>query len=698
LEAMDTVTGAEGRLKTFEDKIENFKDYKARELLKVDDSEDLTHKKRNLDRVDKEIQAAIEKTGQTEENVAKFLKMTYGMINATMQTTADANKMSSQIKTFDELINRECTDKLSIRQYAYEDECMRPFIAIFESHDMDKMRSLKCRTEEEFEDMVSMIEADLAKKQEDELGADNDDADVEAVSSEIVEETKEEDLSAESLLEKWGFSKFWEKLEEEGWTDPQDWPDMSDEDLKDVGIKGGFRKRWKRHMKELRAGGQITALLTSQQMGFLREICLKPETWQEIEADQAQAAKDGMGAISILMGDFFNNLHAGVKDACRILEYKEPPTSQQLKAIELIKQTASKPETGDDDEKESIEVRALENIGDSAAEQREKWKAGSECEVYSSTLNKWCNAKIVAIHNDGGDWVQVEYEGTSAETGSTKELERCSEMLRPRGYAEKMVRVHNKALREAATSRLCVTDQMMERFNEDSQTNRALTVAGGLEDCCKQMMSSHATVRESLLLAQAIWKMKPANMENDKCKALWEVVDDGAVRLMKSAVNMAKACADFFGYFRRFQHSFQYFSSNKDKSLAVSLGSLRKDCRNFSSFQEKFMKEVDKLHKEAMQVIINCVKQQGGSDAFESAKNSRKELQRIYLEAKEKYDQKEIELDAECSSLKVERANCCQEKEMAEAEVAELESTIKRNERFLADYNRILGKMEERIF
>jgi len=467
--------------------------------------------------------------------------------------------------------------------------------------------------------------------------------------------------------------------------------------LKDVGIKGGFRKKWQRRMKALKRGGKQSGLLNKQQMGLLKEICLKPETWQKFENEQAKAATEGMEAISTVMGNFFHNMQAAVKQSGRMLEFNQPPTSQQMMAIELFRNKTPGPEN-DDEEKASTELKAIKDVANS--EVRDKWVEGSECEVFSSTLEKWCNATIVAIHKDSDEWLQVVYEGNSAETGSTKELERYSKWIRPRVDVlneEERLKLHSAALMEAAQSKLNVTQQMMQEFTANSQTQRALTLAEGVEDCCKHLMTSHGTVRESLLLARAIWKLKPANMDNDKCKALWEVVDAGAVRLMDSALKMAKASADFFGYFLRFQHSFQYFKSNKEKSLTVSLRDLREDCRNFTSFKSGFMKQVDELNNEAMRVITNCVKKQCGDEAFESARAKREELQRIYLDAKEEWDRKEVTMDLEFSKLQSQMVDICKAKARAEAEIANLNSTIEQRENELKQFNEILVRLEEQI-
>merc|ERR1712083_685426 len=163
---------------------------------------------------------------------------------------------------------------------------------------------------------------------------------------------------------------------------------------------------------------------------------------------------------------------------------------------------------------------------------------------------------------------------------------------------------------------------MMDKFNESTLSTRALTVATGVEDCCVQIVKSQGMIRQSVLLSQEILKMKPSHMSNE-AKALWEVVDNGIFRIIKTAVNMVRVSSQYFGFFLRFKQSFQFYQSNEDKSLMVSLQHLHKDVRQFTAFQENFSKTVKELSDEAMNCIRQCVETQVGAINFEKFRNGR---------------------------------------------------------------------------
>jgi len=686
-------------LAALENKINGFDAYKEQMLKILDDAEDLKVKKQRFDENNDEIEEAIKKTGQTEQNVARFLKLTSKMLEATTVTTMDTNRMSTQIKTFETMINRECSDKLTIEQYADEEEELKPLVGIFRNDGKVNMHTLKCNDNEEFEDLVSMVNTALAKQQEE--MKDDTPKDSEERPGQT-EETKQEEVSPEALLKQWNLHKFWESMKEEGWDDPNDWPEIEEEDLKGFGFKKGNIKRWMRALNELKNGGNDEGgdLLSAKALGVLRRICMKPEEWEELEREQGEAAKAGLESVSPVLGDFFDSIYKGVKDASLMLACTEEVNEKQMKAIEMTKEQVPSPENEEDDEKEPANQQAI-NVGNSAL--RMEWAEGSECEVYSETMKKWCNAKIVAIRehdDDGVEWLKVEYEGISEETGTTKELERASPCIRPRFAVEKkddMMRVQSYALKEAACSELCVTQKMMQRFEANEQTKRALTVAVGVEDCCKQVMMSQGTIRESLLLARAIWKMKPSNMKNEKCKELWDVVDDGAVRLMDSAIKMTKASDEFFGFFLRFRQSFLWYQSNKDRSLATSMKNLRIDCREFTSFQEKFLEQVETLNAEALRVIKECVKKQSGAESFEAHQAQRKKNQDSYLAAKAKHDLEEARLNAELDKLHADKATMSAAKARAVAEIQNLESTIEQNSGFLDQFQNVRKNLEGQI-
>merc|ERR1712154_594414 len=229
--------------------IHKFETYKEYELQKKSDELQLKTAKMNFDRDDQAIKAAIDTTGQHEGNVAKFLMLTHSLLGATVATTAHSNKLEAKIATFDELIARECHDKLSIEQYFYQQNLIR-FIPILAecSQKYVNVDQLECDEEEEYEEILEILQNGLQKKLEIESEEkNNDDIDEEKMEEvnnteskpQINEELKGEEL-AKHLLTKWGLIKKWDKMKENEWMEPKDWKDLIEDDaeLKELGFKG----------------------------------------------------------------------------------------------------------------------------------------------------------------------------------------------------------------------------------------------------------------------------------------------------------------------------------------------------------------------------------------------------------------------------------------------------------------------------
>jgi len=509
-------------------------------------------------------------------------------------------------------------------------------------------------------------------------------------------------------------------MEEDGWDEPADWPEMTKEDLKELGIKGGNLKKWNRMIEKegdtltegvfsVGKGKKEDKLLTRQEIDLLHEICFEPETWAKFQEAQELAARSGLKSTSPLLSEFFERIYGGIKRSDKFLELTKAPNSEQIKAIESANKqpppkalTLNRPvieeATGDDDDDAKREPDAVggdhkvketetkpiveEPVDDQDQAQRleatlrTKWTLGSECEVFSESLQKWTDSKIVAIRKEeDAEWLMVKHDGND------KEFERGSNYIRPsmavQDTENKLV-LHSRALKEAALCEIAITQSMMPKFNESPQTKGALTVAIGVEDCCKQVIMSQSTIRQSVLLSMAILDLKPSNMTKE-AQALWNAVDAGVSRLMRSAVTMAKASTEFFAYFLRFKSSFQYYESNSERPLTVSLQHLHKDVDEFSEFQAKFMATVNALGDEAMECIDNCVKQQGGAAAYAAARKARERNQREYLVAKAIYDQRSVELDMEFDKLQAERVRLCADNAKAVCKRSILKDVIKQN-------------------
>merc|ERR1719464_709327 len=180
-----------------------------------------------------------------------------------------------------------------------------------------------------------------------------------------------------------------------------------------------------------------------------------------------------------------------------------------------------------------------------------------------------------------------------------KQIGRYSDVIRPAMDADNKLALQSRALTEASIVSIDVTKSMMAEFSQNVLTTRALTVATGVEDCCMQIVKSQGTIRQSVLLAQEILKLRPAHMSSE-AKVLWKAVDDGIVRIIKTAINMVRVSSQYFGYFLLFKQAFQFYHSHQDKTLMTSLQHVHKTVRDFTVFKEDFSKTVQELSDEAM--------------------------------------------------------------------------------------------------
>merc|ERR1712154_394448 len=146
------------------------------------------------------------------------------------------------------------------------------------------------------------------------------------------------------------------------------------------------------------------------------------------------------------------------------------------------------------------------------------------------------------------------------------------------------------------------------------------------------------------------------------------------------AINMVRISSQYFGFFLRFKQSFQFYQSNEDKSLMVSLQHLHKDVREFTVFQENFSKTVKELSDEAMNCIRQCVETQVGASNFEKFRNGREAALTAWLDKKKIYDKKAMDLDNELDQKKTEAIKMSGELMSLEYKIRILEHTIKNDE------------------
>eukprot|EP01084_Bolivina_argentea_P237040 398474_1 len=227
-------------------------------------------------------------------------------------------------------------------------------------------------------------------------------------------------------------------------------------------------------------------------------------------------------------------------------------------------------------------------------EKRKNWVQNSYVQIYSKTQKNWFNGKIKNVTNDDeGEWLEVEYSVNNNKDSVQTQVQRGSEFIKPlkdkksdenafeiqkinenvekkENYNEEDLQVQCRSLTKAAMIKINVTDSMSKEFFESPLTLRGLTLAIGVEQCCGRIINSQGQIRQSVFLAAEILKFKPANMKTET-KVLWDTVDDGVTQIFCSALEMAKVSSKYFGFFLRFQSSFQFFVSCYQQNQNVKL-------------------------------------------------------------------------------------------------------------------------------
>jgi len=407
-------------------------------------------------------------------------------------------------------------------------------------------------------------------------------------------------------------------------------------------------------------------------------------TWEKYEEEQAEAVKAGLTIFGPLLSDFFMNIHEAIKRSQEILNYEITLNDTQRRAIKMVNNIPPQIEYKENDRDIMFD------------EMRKEWQVGSKCDIFSASKNKWFgNGEIVEISNDDeGEWLAVKYG-----QNKVKQIGRYSNEIRPRMNDEdndnlSQLALRCKALSTASIISIDVTHSMMDRFNENIVTIRALTVARGVEDCCMQIIRSQSTIRHSVLLALQILKMRPA--QKNKANKLWKAVDDGIISCMQTAIEMVSVSAKYFAYFSRFRHSLQFFEANKEKSMVISLQNIHRDCREFSVFRKRFTAKVQELSDSALDCIRNCVVTHVGATNFENARTSRDVTLKQWLDKKAIYDKLALELDEEFERAQIQKINISAERARLQCKVTMLEAAIKHNQHEKRNYveaKAVLDKM-----
>jgi len=634
-----------------------------------------------------EIAAAIRKTGQQESNVGKFLVLAAQMSKATMATTAKSNKLEAQLATFGELVTRETRSKLAISTYFEEHEALKPFVPALKAAGYSNMESLKCDNDEELAEIVSILDkaaGEMGGTEEKEANEDQKDQEQKATESESVPDDPEQ------MLTKYKLGKFWAKLEEEGWDDPEEWADLTDDDLTEMGFKKGNINRFRKMLNKESPDEEEQGNLSKLQLRLIKGICRKPDTWQELEQAREAAARDSLAVLSDLLAKFFLRVDGGMKQAEVLLELGGATgqlSEPQMKAIEAANEQPS-------DEK--VEFKEEES------EARHAWQVGSEVEVFSKSKKEWCRGKVVQITEEAEEeWLHVDYDGAQKRVGRLSQWVRSPpfgldvdpevvEEVKPTPK-DLVIARQSEALTNASIVSINVTDSMKEEFEANPTALRALTVASGVQDCCVGILRGQSALRQSLLMVDEIRSMKPADLTASS-KALWDCMDEGAVSIMTTALKMTQVTAKYFGFFLKLRQSFQFYLANQQRPMVIACEYLIEDCQAFSKFNKEFTEFVAQLNEQAVKVIKECVETGIGIENFESAQKEREQNKQAFLEAQALYDkkleewriklddkhQKRIKLEADKVELAFRLQTLAADEQAGQEQMAEYREQIKR--------------------
>jgi len=651
-------------LKATNDKIKSYPERLAAQQkeLRTMSKSGLDDAEKEMAKGEKEIESAIKKTGMQEQNVVKFLGLAAQMSGETLNTTGRSNQLNAALSCFGDLIGRKCRTKLLIETYAEsEAECLAPFVSAFKSEGYVKMKSLKCKNQEEFDEILAIAEKEAQRAADEEKAAQGtaqeNTANEEQETKEPNDDRKEEKtadpddaddaepMSAEELLTKYKLQKFWPKFEEEGWDDVQDWHEMTADDLKELGIKGGNAKKWNRLAKELKGEPiddepESTSLLNNMQKRCLKEICFSPDEWQHLEDEQDQTAREDLDGISDLLSVFFSRIHGGISQARELLDgFSSELNGPQKKAIKAAVAASA-------DEKDDVPSDDAKDYDAAELAKRNAWKAGDQCEVYSKSNSRWLPATIASIEVEEDGDECLEWLVINNDLGTTARLGRLSQRVRTCAQRSHKVVLtskdlalqdQNESLLAASVVAINVTKSMAKQFDANTITLQAKTIAESVEDCCCGIIQSQAAIRQAVMMVDEIRDLRPAHLDKD-AEPVWDAMKEGSKSILKQALKMTQVSAEYFGFFLKFQNSFRFYQSNSSKTLTISTQHLIKDCKNFQMFNSDFTETVMALNEEASRVLTACVDTVMGASNFKIAQELRAKRQQIYLDAKKEYD------------------------------------------------------------
>jgi len=618
---------------------ENIKmqDYQIRNLTKnkndalMFERKEMESAERDYKRYDDQVNAAIDKTGQTQENVERFLKLIHSLIGQTATTQANADKLDSQINTFRTLIERECQDKLTVESYFSERNLDR-FIPILANRGIILCQHLIRNNEDEVKrDILDYLERKINQQIEEwnQLHPNQQDR-------------------FEKLLEKYGLLKYKARLCNEGLTSLDDIRNDLDNDNIDEFITAakitGFLniQRFKRAINDVQTGKypegddgndniddedekglepdgkdkERPREISQQEKREIIQICLRPNVWREFEKEKATMIKNSLLKMSPILAHFFDVMNSAVISAQKLLALNHDPHHSNLNTQQRM---------------------AIAELDNDDIKDRHTDPIITECRAITSSIMVQIN--IIGLFQD--------------------------------------------------------------QFEVSATTKRVLPIAQGVEESVKGIMLCQSQMRQFVRLAGSILKLKPANL-TDSAKPLWSAVDDGIVHIIATAMEMSKISAQYFGYFLRFNGSFQRFISmnkaNKDVTLFTSLEHIKNDIQEFSKFKKTFNAKVQELSDQAMQVIRKCVETQIGAQQFEETRAAREKAKEDYLNKKAKYDVESLRLDAELERLKDKKSQDMGEEAALKIRIAHLNQRKKDNEEFKQTWIKEIDELNKLSF
>jgi len=403
---------------------------------------------------------------------------------------------------------------------------------------------------------------------------------------------------------------------------------------------------------------------------ILKKCCIRDENnnkipkWEKDVKDKLLISKTKLLENSPLFASFFNKMDEAIIDANKLLTItseKQLNIAQQ-KAIEMRKENKKK--------YKEIKLKQDEEFKD---------------------VNEDNKEDDVAKDNENEEEVKDDDDNNN-NNNNNKQLTPLEELNRDAD-----------ALQIAAIVKLHVVESMNNEFEPKDNDNiriiraTAKTSAIHVENCCLQIMDTQSIIRKTVLLAMKLLEFKPAKPTND-AKPLWDAIDSGIGQIFKNSIEMNKISAEYFGYFKKFEHAFKTFLSSlqikEDTSLITALDPVTQQIDKFSEFSKNIEKTVNILRDSAIKTIENCVKQTQGAKAFETAQRERKTAEQEWRRLKKEYNLEQFKTSDQYEKLRIEKAKLTASKVSNEYNFNVNKDKINSNKIYIDDYRK---KMNEKM-